>query len=351
MVALTGLGSRVQDRLWSVTAESTAALDSRRPLAGRFIHHWPWPFGQQEHTPIDAALAASATAARFQTAAREEAQRLWYVSMTRARDLLILTHAVKPPGGGWFATLDAPWLWPAETAEALRLPDGQTLAVLNATLAPPATPAARPAPAEALFWFPAAPPAPRLPWACPPSRQAAGPVTVLEQVRIGERLTVADGVDRERLGTALHACLALAFADHPAALTAADLERVLTGHGAGAALAATAVQRQIAALRAWIAERWGEVLAHAEYPVTARLANGQILPGRLDLLLDTAAGRVLIDHKTSPLSEAQWHTLADRHGGQLLAYADAIRLATGQAVHEVWLPVAGGGLRIARPEA
>lgn len=82
-------------------------------------------------------------------------------------------------------------------------------------------------------------------------------------------------------------------------------------------------------------------------PVKTRLPNGQIINGRIDLLLETDRAFVLIDHKSSPFSEDRWSELVDAYQGQLMAYANAVEVATGKAVVEQWLlfPVAGGAVQ------
>jgi ATP-dependent exoDNAse (exonuclease V) beta subunit len=80
------------------------------------------------------------------------------------------------------------------------------------------------------------------------------------------------------------------------------------------------------------------------------MPNGQILNGRIDLLLETEQGYVLIDHKSSPLGEQQWDEIVGSYQGQLAAYASAIEAATGSKVLEqwLWLPVAGGMVQTGR---
>jgi ATP-dependent exoDNAse (exonuclease V) beta subunit len=85
-----------------------------------------------------------------------------------------------------------------------------------------------------------------------------------------------------------------------------------------------------------------------EIPVTHVLSTGQILSGRIDLLVETDLGCILIDHKASGHNTTQWDALAASYGGQLAAYRTAVETATGKPVIESWLllPVAGGAVRI-----
>jgi hypothetical protein len=64
----------------------------------------------------------------------------------------------------------------------------------------------------------------------------------------------------------------------------------------------------------------------------------------IDLLLDTATGWVIVDHKSFGGSSSRWPELALSHSGQLEAYRRAVELATGRAVVGTWVhfPVGGG---------
>jgi len=78
------------------------------------------------------------------------------------------------------------------------------------------------------------------------------------------------------------------------------------------------------------------------------MPNGQVLNGRIDLLLDLGDHWILLDHKSNPGAKADWPELANTHGGQLIAYQTAIETASGKLVKESWLvlPVSAGALRI-----
>jgi ATP-dependent exoDNAse (exonuclease V) beta subunit len=150
------------------------------------------------------------------------------------------------------------------------------------------------------------------------------------------------------LGSAIHACLALSFTDPAHPVVIKDIERTLQSFGVADCISSNGVLRQSRALQEWIANRWPGATASAEYPVQEILDSGQILNGRIDLLLDTTDGWILIDHKSSQLSAAHWEQLANEYGAQLASYAHAIGAATSRNVTETWLllPVAGGAVRL-----
>lgn len=87
--------------------------------------------------------------------------------------------------------------------------------------------------------------------------------------------------------------------------------------------------------------------------MTRRVANGQIVNGRSDLVLRTETGWILLDHKSTPQGSSQWEDVANAHAGQLMAYGEVLEAASGLPVLETWLvlPVAGAALRVGFVEA
>lgn len=357
IVVLTDLAKDIKDRLWSISAHTSAPFDAHQPLAARFIRYWPWPFGQQQKVVVADEIALTDTAAEFREAAVEEAKRLLYVSMTRARDLLVLARSSRKPSGPWLDALEAPWLLPDHhddkdgDTDTLQLPSGETIRAERWVLEPPDEHAAKPADQEAaLYGFPSVTRATLpLPLYLNSSQaQGEDTVSVVDRCRIGKRIPVASGADMSGLGSAIHVCLALSFTDRRVTLSEDEVRQVLEGFGALAHVSAADVLRQIIAFHAWIDERWPGGHAHAEIPVQSVMPNGQVLNGRIDLLLETATGWVLIDHKSSPLPAERWETLVADHGPQLSSYARVLEKATGLSVEEAWLflPVAGGGVAL-----
>ena len=94
--------------------------------------------------------------------------------------------------------------------------------------------------------------------------------------------------------------------------------------------------------------RWPKAKLVVEVPITQSLAGGQLMNGRIDLLLKTDQGYILFDHKSGSQNSTQRAKLAADYGGQLAAYSDAIEQVTGIPVLETWLvmPVAGAALKV-----
>ena len=154
------------------------------------------------------------------------------------------------------------------------------------------------------------------------------------------------------LGNAIHACIATAFTDPSVPFDEERAARILDGFGLAGAIEPSALVRQIAALDAWISARWPDCRRHAEIPIESILPSGQVMHGRIDLLLETKNGWVLLDHKANPAPRDRWDQVAQEHGGQLSVYADALARATGRSVAEAWivLPVGAGAIQVTASE-
>jgi ATP-dependent helicase/nuclease subunit A len=202
--------------------------------------------------------------------------------------------------------------------------------------------------AQALRWFPPSGDCTaRLPLIVSPSRAEAEGCEVLEHLPVGQRIGLGRGADMQKVGSAIHACIAAAFASRPTALTAPEIAAVLSGWDVRE-LAPEAALAQIDALDAWVAQRWPGARIHCEIPVEARRDNGQILKGQIDLLIETSSGWVLIDHKSNPGGASTREEIVQRYGGQLRLYKEGVERATRRQVVETWLyfPVAGSAVRV-----
>ena len=109
-----------------------------------------------------------------------------------------------------------------------------------------------------------------------------------------------------------------------------------------------ALHGQLGALRSWLVNRWPDAIPVVELPVARATPDGQHVQGRTDLVMRTATGWILMDHKSTPQGRDQWGDLATTYAGQLAAYRDVLQAASGLPVEEMWLilPVAGAALRV-----
>jgi len=349
IVILLDLEKDIQGRLWSVGARSDASLDVAAPLKDRWIRYWPWPFGAQKKVDIADVIAQSPEGVRVRAEAIDEAKRLLYVSMTRARDCLVFGFPAKKGTREWLGSLNAPWLAPDVGSASIVLPDGSDIPCNFQSLNAPGASPATADPDSAIRWFPVpASRTERLPATLVASVSVARPCRITDTASLGDRIALKAGTDMTALGNAIHACIATAFTDPDVPLDEARAARILDGFGLEGAIDPSELVRQIGALDRWISLRWPDCRRHAEIPVESILPSGQFMHGRIDLLLEVTGGLVILDHKANPAPRDRWNQVATEHGGQLSIYADALVRATGRSVTEVWivLPVAAGAIQI-----
>ncbi|SMH39151.1 PD-(D/E)XK nuclease superfamily protein [Azospirillum lipoferum] len=292
--------------------------------------------------------------------AQAEAVRLMYVGLTRARDCLIL--AARPCQTAW---LDA--LTDAAGNPILAIPAGEGAIDIRVgedphpavarILTPPeevehAAPPALPAWAAAVA-LPLVPPIEHPPLRVAPSQwndQGTGQgigmpndhvPLVRERIGFGGRLPIPGGVDMARLGEAMHAFLAIDQPETSPGRRLAGARGVLERWTVPGMAGETLME---AGDRLWriLAHRWPRMGWHTEVPVQGRLGL-QRVAGRIDLLLDTPDGAVILDHKSFPGSYDHWTDRALSHAPQLSLYRHLVEAATGRPVVGVFIhmPVVG----------
>jgi len=349
VVILMDLENEIKTRLWSVSAMSNGSIDVNDPLKDRYIHYWPWPFGKSNVTSLDH-IDNEPIAKQFTKIARDEEIRLMYVSMTRARDLLILARTKSDTSTGWVGLLDAPWLLPDGDKKSRKDASGEIDITLTRQDMQPLTEGEviQPPPQD-IYWYKENwDGVDRPPLFVSPSSAQPGSFTIKERQRIGSRISLGASADMETVGTAIHGCIAVSFTDPNAPITLDEIRTILENHGVHGVVKPEEVLAQIGEFKKWIDTRWNGARAHAEIPVEALLDNGQILMGRIDLLLETDTGYALIDHKSFPGGEDKWDAKAAEYSGQLEAYKKAVEKAAGKKVNETWLffPVSAGAVRV-----
>lgn len=347
VVICSDLETEPRARIWDqVLVVQEGAVDPHAPLASRRLRFWPRPFGSQRNgVPLFTNIENGTVGQRADRAAMEEELRLLYVALTRARDVLVL-----PFRHGKAATALAPlaadaWLTAPTTQEPLSDGTAGAFRSRSRCIVPPEV-AAAPQPETEFVWFPApAARTPRLPATLQPHAQAPiADATVGAVVEFHGRLPIRGKCDEASLGNGLHSLLAFDFL-HPASAereTVAD--RLLDAHGIAGSVDAADALAMCDAFRAEIERRFAPKQAFVEVPFTFQTENGQVVHGTIDLLLETAAGVIVIDHKTFLGRKADWPSRALSHSGQLALYSAVCR-AMGHANVAVWIHfVAGGGL-------
>jgi ATP-dependent helicase/nuclease subunit A len=318
------------------------AFDFRSPLAGRWLRLWPTIFqASRSHTLVHERLADHRVACAAQARQDREMLRLLYVGWTRARDRVIIAARPTKLLNGilrHLAAVDGTSLLDDPEDGACRWA-GRRVEVKQRWAAPlpPAPRDEHPGQtyvAAGFRMYPAA-------WQQPSASGATGELGTVE--RLGERLELRGRWDERSLGEAMHRFFA---ADLPE-LEPGDRFRMAQGLLDRWKLADTLAAEELLKagdrLRNWVERRWPVAKWRREWPVARRVENGSVMRGAVDLVLESDAGYVIVDHKTFPGGIEPALERTRGHGGQLRSYAGMLANATGAQVLEcyVHLPVGG----------
>ena len=316
-------------------------MDFDAPLANRTLHFWPSPFNLTSkdfgHLEV---IRHSEPAQRIQAQAENEATRLLYVGITRARDRLILVEGEKVTNH-WLNSLNADWLTAENTAIAL--PNGMNIPVQQETIIPGIPDPIGNAVSDQ-NWFPAATetteklPATRVPSAEEPIETAS----VSEVIEFAPRLPVKGAPDDAALGNVIHSFLAydLHSSGHDDRHEVAG--RLIANHGLSDNLLTEDLIACSTRFREEIEERFHPKQVLVEVPFHRTNETGQSITGFIDLLLETDQGWVLIDHKSFPGGRSDWEAKALSYSGQLQAYKTALG-ANAIELKESWIHFSVGG--------
>lgn len=326
------------------------AVDPREPLLGRWVRYWPGIYGRKAEGGLRSVVARHDLQRALDERADREELRLLYVGWTRARDRLVIPG----PSGDGHETFD---LWRGARSILRHLSDAAGVQLVRepstdgrarwagvdvqTRLRTPMRRASRPSSGDVRSSYAPLPRAAYAPATLQPSAMQETGVAG-EPITLGPPILPRTSADNEvmaRLGSALHGFLA--------ADGGSDVRRFRL---AGELLARFEVQHLLAPEDIVII---GDRLEHAleahypgarrrrEAPVVHRLAQGTVVRGIIDLVLELDAGFIVVDHKTYVTSEPR--ALAATFAGQLRAYADALAAATGRPVMAtlIHLPLSG----------
>ena len=344
VVVVTDFHHTWRPRIWDVRVESTAKeLDLDNPLKGRTICFYPNVFGRNtKDVPVLDNIMESEEGARAGATADAEGRRLAYVGMTRARDTIVIAVPPSgPPQRAWIKSFTSDYLLPG--GDDHLLPEGDPIPSAIVDLAAAELSGPEPSPFTPT-WFPKRSPNElRLRERLSPSGVVPAEGAAVGSIfEFGPRIAV-HGDDMGKIGTALHAAIAAEFVN-PHRDDAVDCARNLLWNGAGKRAmspydAVECTRRLMELLKTRFAPR----RIFVEHPVELVQDNGQVLRGRIDLLLETEKGWIVIDHKSSPRPRSEWVDEALEHSGQLATYARALQGA-GLDCAGCWVhfPLSGG---------
>lgn len=162
-----------------------------------------------------------------------------------------------------------------------------------------------------------------------PSNAALADLAIIE--RLGDPLEDLDGLVDNRVGEAVHACLAVPYGDYDPEERRALTTRLLSWFGSetfGPYSAAQILHLAASRFYEW-ADRIGASV-QTEVPLTAGNERGQVMEGWIDALLTTPGGElIVVDHKSYAGKDPIGH-IAEHYLGQLAAYRAGVKAATGK---------------------
>jgi ATP-dependent exoDNAse (exonuclease V) beta subunit len=333
-------------------------FDPMQPLAGRRVRYWPWPYAtHKSDVGMDDSVRKSSEYKQVALQERKELMRLLYVGMTRARDYLAFAVGVDKEGKNsarWLEILED-----KENKKILSLPldfDNQNISVGGqkfaatlqkfepfqekventgeATYTTPVThkniehPRSRLVPSQL-------------------GTDLGDSVTICETVSLGERIPLDGNPDMDLVGEAIHGFLAVD--DY----LLEDVKRMEMAEQTLLNWRVTAIKPENLVevsnrLRSHIEKTYGkDCIWRSEWPIHLRKGN-QKANGWIDLLLETPAGIVIIDHKSFPGSKDRRQERALSHAPQLALYREAVEKATGKSVIAtiIHMPVVGEVMEI-----
>lgn len=364
-VILTDLNTSIDSTIFGAHIEASPNFDPQNPLENRNIRYWPWPFGSKKSLfVLEGKIKQLAITKNLKKTTLEEAQRLLYVAMTRAKDGLVITVRKKELTNGdkiyaeWLDILkdknNTPvlnWDIPKDTTELIinnsiipvkiqEFHEGykkQNLISNQVYSLPLAT-----APAKVEY----------LPARVNPSSLKITPDDKDEgeswQI-IGDfasRISIKGKPEMDHLGNAIHGYLAIDIKAFPASKQIELARQLIKQWDMDTVLEPSELVTAGQNLEAFIAQQYAGYEIYREWPVVWVNENGQVLQGWIDMMLKSFDDYVIIDHKSYPGKSPE--ARVRKYAPQLNVYKNAIEKTSSKPVREILihLPVSGQIVRM-----
>jgi ATP-dependent helicase/nuclease subunit A len=134
----------------------------------------------------------------------------------------------------------------------------------------------------------------------------------------------------DALGSAIHAYLALDYSEMTGEERLETVQEILKNWGVETALEPADLLLAGEKLHAFMNKHYPGCKVLKEWPIFLRNEQNQVMQGWIDVLVETANGYVIIDHKSYPGTDNEERII--EYAPQLMAYKAAVEKATGQPV-------------------
>lgn len=162
----------------------------------------------------------------------------------------------------------------------------------------------------------------------------------------GQRIKIKGSPEMDVLGNAVHSYFAVDYECLAAEDQTSLARNILNNWSMESSIDPTDLVDAGQRLATFIDRSYEAYKAYREWPISMRNEAGQIVQGWIDLLLDTPAGYVIIDHKDYPGKDVL--DRMKKYVPQLRTYKEIIEKATGRPVIDMLLhlPISGLILRL-----
>jgi len=341
MVILYQLDAAPRNWLFEPAVENSIAFSFEKPLDGRWIRYWPWPYANHsKNVSLDETVQNTPEFAAALRRAENEQVRLLYVGMTRARDYLFF--AARKGNHKWLDQLTD-----KKNLKTFDLPqdeasNDQGFRVISLEETEPL-----PSSSQTVSWFAGLDSRTER----PPKVIYCSGLIVADNVanlvsasaeKIMDRIAITGNPDMNGLGNAVHAFMCCDCGELSAADKEAIAQELLVAHDVSACLRASDLVSIFDEFTAYIRNRWPGARMRREWPLSFKIGSLE-LHGAADLVLETPDGYVIIDHKTFPGGESALREKAKSFAAQLMAYRMALKKATNISLLSTWIhfPISG----------
>ena len=346
---------------FGVRVVQNGAFDAAAPLANRTVQYVPAPFAakhKDEPKPFENQGIAEFDSQHKEVLSieEEEARRLMYVGVTRAKDEVIFfdkkqTSKDIPEGEpkiAWLEMLAKTPLFMEDFKKGegrAKWKIGGSAREFDVEMELLPNSAGGDDKSSKPGWADVVPPDSQrqhLAFRVSPSSMEGADVgaAVGEKIQIGSGMGVTVFARPSDLGDCIHAYMAVAV---PSKDESDELAKgVIARWQLADVMDADRLVQAGKHLRELIEKKWPGAIVHTEVPMSVVLPTGQVSEGFIDMLLETESGYVIIDHKM--LRSLDEDKVKVDFGVQLLCYKMAVEAATGKKVLQMFLHLPNQGV-------